>query len=308
MNIAIIGTGGVGGYFGGKLAQAGNNVPFIARGEHLRAIREKGLVVKSIKGDFIIQHAKATDKLSEIESPNVIILGIKAWQVKDIARQLKTFVKPDTTVIPLQNGVLASDELLSVLNKEQVVGGLCRIFSKIEAPGVINHFGIEPEIVMGELNNEISPRLEGIQQLLLKSDIKATITNDIQTELWKKLMIIGSGGLLAITRSTYGSVRENKETRELMQSLLTEIYRVSQKAGANVESNFVEKTMNYIDAYPYDSTTSLARDIWAEKPSELEYQNGTIAMLGEKLGVDTPVNKFIYNCLLPMERRARGSK
>jgi len=305
MKIAIIGTGGVGGYFGGKLAQAGNEVTFIARGEHLKSIRENGLKVKSIKGDFSIVPARVTDNIGEIESPDLIILGIKAWQVKEVAQELKIIIKENTTVLPLQNGVLASEELNTVINNQHVIGGLCRIFSKIEAPGVINHFGIEPEIVFGELDNTLTPRVKRILATLENSDIKASISQDIQTELWKKLMIIGCGGLLALTRSTYGGVRENKETREMMHSLLTEIYQVSEKAGAKIETTFVEKTMKYIDTYPYDATTSLARDIWAGKPSEIEYQNGTIAILGEKYGIETPVNKFIYNCLLPMERRAR---
>lgn len=308
MKIAIIGTGGVGGYFGGKLAQAGMDVTFVARGEHLKAIREKGLVVKSIKGDFIIHPAKVTDRISGLESPDLVILGIKAWQVKEVAQELKPVLKADSTVLPLQNGVLASEELQSVLDTGQVIAGLCRIISKIEAPGIISHFGIEPEIVFGEVNNKLTPRVENIRQLLLQSGIRATIPEDILTELWKKLMVIGNGGLLALTRSPYGGVRENRETRELMHSLLTEIYHVSVAAGARIESGFVEKTMKYIDSYPYDTTTSLARDIWAEKPSEIHYQNGTITGLGEKYGIDVPVNRFVYSCLLPMERRARGNK
>ena len=308
MNIAVIGTGAVGGYFGGKLAQAGNNVTFIARGEHLKAIRENSLIVKSIKGDFVIHPANVTDKISEISSPDLVILGVKAWQVKEVASELKNVIREDTTVLPLQNGVLASDELMSVLQPSNVVAGLCRIFSKLDAPGVINHFGIEPEIVFGEISNEVTPRIENILKTLTNSDIKTYIPKDIQTELWKKLMIIGSGGLLAITRSPYGAVREHKETRKLMHSLLNEIFIVSQMTGARMGVDFVTKTMDYIDSYPYDATTSLARDIWAGKPSEIEYQNGSVVMLGKKYGVKTPVNRFVYYSLLPMERKAREMK
>lgn len=308
MNIAVIGTGGVGGYFGGRLAQAGNNVTFVARGEHLKAIRENGLIVKSIKGDFTIHPTRATNNIGEIESPELVILGIKAWQIKETATDLKNIINENTTVLPLQNGVLSSEELSEVLGLRPVVAGLCRIFSKIEAPGIINHYGIEPTIVFGELDNQITQRVQQLKETFQKAGIESIISEDIQTELWKKLMIIGSGGLLAIARSTYGGVRENSETRQLMHSLLTEIYEVSKKAGAKIEDSFVEKTMKYIDSYPSDSTTSLARDIWAGKPSELEYQNGTIVHLGEKFGVNTPVNKFIYHCLLPLERKAREKK
>lgn len=305
MNIAIIGTGGVGGYFGGKLAQAGNNVTFIARGEHLKAIRKNGLAVRSIKGDFVINPAKVTNKLSEIKSPDLIILGIKAWQIPEMALELKGIISDSTVVLPLQNGVMAPEELKSVLGEKHVLGGLCRIFSKIEAPGIVNHYGVEPEIVFGELNNQKTERIEKIRQIFTDANFKATVPEDIQTELWKKLILIGSGSLLALTRSSYGSVRANQETRVLMYSLITEICQVGQKAGARLSLDIVEKTMQYIDSYPYDSNTSLARDIWAGKPSEIEYQSGTVAILGEKLGVATPVNSFIYHCLLPMERRAR---
>lgn len=308
MNITIIGTGGVGGYFGGRLAQAGNSVTFIARGEHQKAMKENGLLIKSIKGDFLVSSVAVTDNIEEIDSPDLVILGVKAWQVKDIARQLKSVIKPHTTVLPLQNGVMAHEELLEVLKPQQVIAGLCRIFSKIEAPGVINHFGVEPEIVFGEINNAKTDRVEQLQKVFEAAGFRANIADDIQTELWKKLMIIGSGGLLALTRSSYGEVRENKETRELMHQLLKEIQAVSVKAGAHTEPEFVDKTLGYIDTYPYEAATSLARDIWSGKPSEIEYQNGTIARLGAKLGVNVPVNTFVYHCLLPLERKARSGK
>jgi 2-dehydropantoate 2-reductase len=305
MNILIIGTGGVGGYFGGKLALAGNKVIFVARGKHLEAIKEKGLVVKSLKGDFVIHPAIVTDNFSALAPPDLIILGVKAWQVKDIATEIKPILHDKTVILPLQNGVMVGEELSAVLGPKHVLGGLCRIFSKIEAPGVINHYGVDPEIVFGELNNEKTARILELQQNFVKSGFKATIPESIQTELWRKLILIGSGSLLALTRSSYGSVRENPETRTLMQNLLIEIYLVGKKSGARLEDDTVDKIMKYIDSYPYDSNTSLARDIWAEKPSEIEYQSGSVSVLGEKLGIQTPINTFIYHCLLPMERRAR---
>ncbi len=305
IKIAVIGTGGVGGYFGGRLVKAGNEVIFIARGEHMRAMKENGLHVKSIKGDFVVHPLNVTDQIGEIEAPDLVILTMKAWQVKDMAHKLKTIIKPETIVLPLQNGVLASDELISVLNPGNVIGGSCRIFSKIEAPGVINHYGIEPTIIFGELDHTKTDRLQNIKNIFDDSGIVSKISDDIHTELWMKLMVICVGGLLAITRSPYGAVREQNETRNLMRELLQEIYLVSQKAGVNIEQTYVDQTMAYIDMYPYDSTTSLARDIWDGKPSEIEYQNGTIVALGAKYGVATPVNQFVYYCLLPMETKAR---
>jgi 2-dehydropantoate 2-reductase len=305
MKIAIIGTGGAGGYFGGKLSQAGNDVTFLARGEHLKAIKNKGLSVKSISGDFLIHPAKATDKISEIGKSDLIILGVKAWQVKEIAKQLKTIVGTETSVIPLQNGILAAEELSSELNPQNILCGLCKIMSKIESPGIINHFGIEPAIIFGEQDNSKTDWVFKIKELFEKAGVKAKVPDDIHVELWKKFIPICGSALLAVAQSTYGEMLELKETRKLMYDLLNEIYMLSQKVGINVKPDYVEKSIAFMDTFPYDSTSSLTRDVWEGKPSEIEYQNGTVVRLGEKYGVNTPVNRFIYDCILPMEIRTR---
>jgi 2-dehydropantoate 2-reductase len=305
MQIAVVGTGGVGGYFGGKMAHAGYDVTFIARGEHLKTIRKNGLKIKSINGDFMVNPAKVTDKISDIGDANWVILGVKAWQVTEVAKELSGIITADTTILPLQNGVLAVDELSAELGRSHVIGGLCRIFCKIESPGIINHLGIEPTIIFGEMDNTKSERVLVLRNMLEKSGIKSRIADDIQVELWKKFINICAGGLLAITRSTYGEIRELKETRDLMIELFEEIYKLSQKTGIYIEHEFVAKTMDFIDTFPFDSTASLTRDVWEGKPSEIEYQNGTVVRLGEKYGVKTPVNRFIYDCILPMEKRAR---
>ena len=305
MKIAIIGTGGVGGYFGGKLAKAGYDVTFLARGEHLLAIQQKGLTVKSILGDFTIDPVKVTDRIDTIGLTDLVILGVKAWQVKDISKELLTIIKKDTTVLPLQNGVMAAEELRENINQENIVGGLCRIISKIDAPGVITHSGMEPSIIFGELNYSGTERIELIKNIFDKSGINSQISDDITADLWKKFIGICVSGLLAVTKTTYGELRELNETRQLMIEMLKEIYLLSQKIGINIESGFVEKTISVIDTYPYGSTSSLTRDVWEGRPSEIEYQNGAVVRLGEKYGVDTPVNRFVYYTILPMDLKAR---
>lgn len=304
MRIAIIGTGGVGGYFGGKLAKAGYDVSFLARGEHLKAIQKNGLTIKSIQGDFKVDPVKTTDSLNTIGLADLVILGVKAWQVRDFSKDLKPIIKRDTIVLPLQNGVLAAEELKENINKENIIGGLCRIISKIDSPGVINHFGIEPTILFGELDNSITERVKLLKTMFDYADIKARISDDITSDLWGKFIGICVSGLLAVTKTTYGELRELKETRQLMIELLTEIYVLSQKIGIKIESDFVDKTISVIDSYPFESTSSLTRDVWEGKPSEIEYQNGTVVKLAEKYGVDVPVNRFVYNCILPMEIKA----
>lgn len=305
MKIAIIGAGGVGGYFGAKMAYAGYDVTFIARGRNLKAMQENGLKVKSILGDFELSQVKATDNISELVKPDLVIAAVKAWQVKGIASQLKAVVGENTTILPLENGIMASEEISELLGENNVIAGLCRIISKIESPGVINHFGVKPTIVFGELDNSITPRINQIKEAFDKSGIYSVVAHDIQAELWKKFISICTSGLMAITRSPYGVLREMEGTRRLMRDVLTEIYNLAVKAGINLESCIVEKAVGFIDTMPYESTASLARDVWAGKPSEIEYQNGTVVRLGEKYQVETPVNSFIYNCILPMEVAAR---
>lgn len=305
MRITIIGTGGVGGYFGARMAQAGNDVTFIARGKHLEAMNSQGLQVKSINGDFHLDKVKATSDIEKSGRADLVVLAVKAWQLREVGPLLKSIVDKDTLVLPLQNGVLASDELKAFVPAENVLSGLCRIISYIEAPGVISHVAVEPTIVFGLPDNSQRERLLPLQELFTSSNIKSKLADDIESELWKKYISICVSALLAVTRATYGEVRECEETRSMMHRLFDEVADVGRALGVNIEADFVTKTMGFIDTFPYDSTSSLTRDIWEGKPSELEYQNGTVVRLAEKAGVDVPVNRFIYHSLLLMEKRAR---
>lgn len=307
MKIAIIGSGGVGGFFGAKLANAGNDVIFLARGAHLEALIKKGITVKSVDGDFKVEKIKATDKISNIEKVDLVILGVKAWQVREISKELHYIIKDDTVILPLQNGVLAVEELQEHIDEKHIIGGLCRIISKIESPGVINHLGIKPTIVFGEQDHVVSDRVLKIKSGLDQSGINNNISENIETELWKKFLFICSGGLLSITKSTYGELRELKETRRMFLELFNEIYCLAEKAGIVLSPEIPQKSLNFIDSLPYDSVASMVRDIWAGEPSEIEYQNGTVVKLADKYGIDVPINRFIYECILPMERRARKS-
>ncbi len=308
MHIAIIGTGGVGGYFGAKLAQAGNQVTFLARGEHLKAIKQNGLMVKSIHGDFHVKDVSATDTILEIDSPDLVITAVKAWQIKEVRKDINKILHPGSMVLPLQNGVMAAEELSEVIDPSHVMNGLCRIISKIDGPGVINHFAVKPEIVFGELNKTETKRMAALSQLFNDAGIVNKASRDIEVDLWKKFISICVSALLAVTKTTYGEIREIKETREMMIDLLIEIYDLSKKKGVNIKPDFIEKTIAFFDSFPYNSTSSLTRDVWEGRPSEIEYQNGTVVKLAKQYGIDVPINRFVYNCILPMEIKARGIK
>ena len=308
MKIAIIGSGGVGGYFGAKLVQAGYDVSFLARGEHLKAMLNKGLTIKSVLGDFEVKNLKATREITDIPPPDLVVIGVKAWQVKEIREDLNMILKSDTIILPLQNGVMAADELAETIDKRKIVSGLCRIISKIASPGVIHHLGVTPSIVFGELDKTKTNRINELQEIFQSAGIVSKVSDDIEADIWKKFIAICVSGLLAVSNTTYGELREIKETRQMMIDLLTEIHVLSRKIGINVEADFIDKTVSFIDTFPYGSTSSLTRDVWEKKPSEIEYQNGTVVRLGKAHGIDTPLNEFVYNCILPGELKARGDK
>jgi 2-dehydropantoate 2-reductase len=305
MKIAIIGTGGVGGYFGGKLANAGYDVGFLARGQHLHALQTNGLTVKSGLGDFHINNVRASNTTGNLGKSDLVILGVKAWQIKEVRNDLKSILHDETVIIPLQNGVLAAEELAEVINRKHILGGMCRIMTKVESPGVIIHSEVTPTIVFGELNRSISERTCRIKEVFDRAEINSRISEDIDADIWKKFISICVSGLLAVTKTTYGELRELKETRQMMIDLLNEVYALSQKIGIKIEPDFIEKNIAFIDSHSYRSTSSLTRDVWEGKPSELFYQNGTVVKLGEKYGVETPVNRFVFNAILPSELKAR---
>ncbi|MDN5213423.1 2-dehydropantoate 2-reductase [Fulvivirgaceae bacterium BMA12] len=306
MKILIYGTGGVGGYFGGKLAQAGNDVTFIARGEHLNAMKRQGLKVLSPKGDFTVSNPKATDDVSGLEAMDLILLGVKSFQVKEAVSAIKNLIKSETIIIPLQNGVFANEEIMEIVGKTNLVGGLCKIISRIESPGVINHMMYEPSIAIGELDHEVSDRAARIQSLFQQSGIQLTVTDNIQAALWKKFMFICTGGLGALTRFPYGVNREMTGTRDLLLALIAEIYTVGKQLGIALQDHDKDNAMKIVDSLPHEATSSMQRDIIEGRPSELEYLTGAVVKLGKTNGVDTPVNSFIYHCLLPAEHKNRG--
>jgi 2-dehydropantoate 2-reductase len=307
MRIAVFGSGGVGGYFGGRLALAGNDVTFIARGEHLRALRTIGLRVESVNGDFVVSPVKAVDDPTEVDKVDVVILGVKAWQVGEAARAMKPMVGADTFVLPLQNGVEAVAQLSGVLGEKHVLGGLCRIVSYLVGPGYIRHVGFEPSIAFGELDNHLSKRVEALRETFARAGVDAKVPPDIQAAVWNKFLFIsGFSGVGAVTQSPAGVLRSLPQTRSLMERAMREIYEVARARGIRLPDDAVNQALVSLDSLPENAMSSMQRDVIVHRPSELESQNGAVVRLGREAGIETPVNSFIYDSLLPLEMRARG--
>ncbi|MDJ0667998.1 MAG: 2-dehydropantoate 2-reductase [Desulfobacterales bacterium] len=307
MRVAVYGTGAVGGYFGGRLAQAGVEVTFIARGPHLQAIQERGLQVNSLQGNFKIQPAQATADPAAVGPVDLVILGVKAWQVRKAAQAMKPMIGEDSMVLPLQNGVDAARQLVDVLGARHVVGGLCRIMSVIAAPGIIQHVGAAPYIAFGELHGPPGRRLERLQALFAQAPgVSAEVVTDIQAALWNKFLLIAPwSGVGAVTRASIGTIRDLPETRALLEGAMQEIYDLAAAQSIHLPSDAVARMMAFVDKLPAEGVASMQRDIIEGHPSELNEQTGAASRLGRQLGVPTPVNHFIYSVLVPMEVAAR---
>ncbi|WP_034918547.1 ketopantoate reductase family protein [Gillisia sp. CAL575] len=306
MRILIYGAGGIGGYFGGRLAQSGNSVSIIARGKHLEAIKKNGLEVESINGDFTITPSLATDNVKEVETPELIILGVKSWQIPDAANELKSIINENSMVLPLQNGASNVENLMKVLPETNILGGLCHIVSFMSAPGLIKHAGIEPKITFGELDNSKSARVLELEKVFSEAEITNIIPEDITLEVWKKFLFITTiSALGGLTRVSLGEMRESSYLMDLMRKTAEEIKMIANAKGIALNEEHLKATFEVINKLDSKTTASTQRDIMEGKPSELENFNGYIVKQGNRLGIPTPVNQYIYECLLPMEKQAR---
>jgi 2-dehydropantoate 2-reductase len=307
LRIAIFGAGGIGGYLGGRLSQAGEEVVLIARGEHLQAIKEHGLRVDSIKGDFVATPALATDNPTEAGPVDAVILGVKAWQVLDAAKAMRPMIGPETFVVPMQNGVEATAQLASVLGEKSVVVGLGGLVSYIVGPGHILHAGGEPYVSFGESDNSTSERTQNLLEAFKNAGVTANIPANIQAALWAKLALMAvNSGIGAITRVPTGQWRSVAGSWKMAQQVAQEVLAVAAGKGIVMPSDSLASTVARLEASAPNSTSSMQRDLMEGRFSELEVQTGAVVRLGLEAGVPTPVNTFIYNSLLPQEMNARG--
>ncbi len=309
MRIVIFGSGGVGGYFGGRLAQTGQDVSFIARGKHLEVLRRKGLKIDSIAGDLKLDNVQATDNPREIGVVDYILCCVKAWQVPAAARSMKPMIGDQTLVIPLQNGVEAPMHLAEALGVDKVLGGMCAIIAFQAGVGHIKHIGANPLIRFGHMDKRADERVNRLSEIFNHCrGVKSSIPNDIKVAMWQKFMLISAwSGLGAATNAPIGVIFQLEETHQMLIDALQEIYLTGRAQGIELPENSVEKTLKTLQSFPKNSTTSMQRDIAEGRPSELDVQNDAVVRLAKEVGIDTPVNRYILHSLRPVELRARGA-
>jgi 2-dehydropantoate 2-reductase len=307
MRIAVFGAGSVGGYFGGRLALAGeDDVVFIARGAHLQALRTQGLRVQSPKGDFTVPSVQATDDPTQVGPVDAVLVAVKAWLVPESVQAIRPMLGPGTCVVPLQNGLEAPAQVTAVLGPQHVLGGTCVISSTVAAPGCIRHLGLEPSITFGDIDNRLDPRAERLREAFLRAEVTAIIPADIQVAIWEKFMAIRFGPVGAVARAPAGVLRSVPETRRLVEQAGVETLTVARARGIDLAEDSPVKMMAALDTIAPGIIASLQRDIEGGRPSELDALTGALVRLGAEVGVATPLHAFIYHTLLPQELRARG--
>jgi 2-dehydropantoate 2-reductase len=299
MKIAIIGTGGVGGYFGGLLARAGEQVTFVARGEHFAKMRESGLTVKNVEGDFHLEHVNVVDSISKLERPDLVLITTKTYDRDSAARDLIQVVGPETIVIPIQNGIDNDVRVREILTVPQVYTGLAYIISARTAPGIIEQTAGPRTIIFGDRTNPSNPKLKQVESVMKSAGIRATFAEDIDRELWLKFLWITTfAGMTSMCRSPIGRIVNDPEAFRFYLACLDEALAVAQalklKVGPADREEIVRKSEHYQHTGS-QAKSSMLIDIENGRPTEIEALNGTLVRMAREAGVSVPHHEAIYH-------------
>jgi 2-dehydropantoate 2-reductase len=298
MKIAIMGSGGVGGYFGARLAAAGHEVTFIARGAHLAAIQSAGLVVQSPLGNLHLAPAKAVAEAREAPMPDAVIFAVKMGDTERAATSLRPLMGKDTPVFTFQNGVEASEIIEKCLGPGHVVPGVARIAAHIAKPGIIEHANQLADLEFGESDNRPSERSAALLAACKAAGISARISADVVRALWMKFALLAPmSGVTTLTQRPAGAIRSHPETRALLEAAVGEVVAVGAAAGGRLTAADRDAILKSIDALPEAMTTSMAHDRAAGKPLEMPWLSGAVVRLGQRYGIPTPTHRFITQAL-----------
>ena len=298
MKIAVMGSGGVGGYFGARLAQGGCDVGFIARGAHLAALREKGLLVESKLGNISLPKASVTDDPRTLGTVDAVLIGVKLWDTEPAVRATAPIVGPKTAVLSLQNGVQKDDVLRRILGNEPVMGGLCYIAATIARPGVISHTGTMQKLVFGEYDSTRSPRAEALLKACQLGDIDAELSQDIRKAIWEKFVfLVGLSATTTTIRLPIGRIRRHPRTRQLLLDVMREAVAVGRAQGVALPADYAEDRLAFCDGLPAEMTSSMRNDLERGNRLEVDWLSGAVVELGRAAGVPTPVNRAVSDIL-----------
>ena len=306
MKIVVYGAGGVGGYFGGRLARAGADVHLVARGEHLDAIRRDGLRVESVHGDFEVD-LPATDDPASIGPCDVVLVTVKSYDTDEVAVELGALLGEEPAVVSLQNGLDNEERLSAAIGPDRVLGGVAYVFSTVREPGVIEHTGGPATVTFGELDGTRSERGERLLEWCERADgMDATLSGSIKTVLWEKAAFIcAQAGMTAAVRLPLGRIRDAPESWEMYRRIVEEVCRVGRATGVDLPQGTVDRWIEFADGLDGDSYSSLHYDLTHDKPIELEALHGAVVRRGRENDVAVPANEAVYAILRPWAIRNR---
>jgi 2-dehydropantoate 2-reductase len=295
----MMGSGGVGGFFGGRLARAGHDVKFVARGSHLEALRSRGLTIENAaQGDIHVPKVEVTDDPASLGVADVVILSVKLWDTEAAARQIRPIVGPHTGVLSLQNGVVKDDILRGMFDPAQVMGGVCYVATHIARPGVIEQVGAMQRIVVGEYDGRVSERARALHEALAKSGVAAELSSDVRRAIWEKyVFLVGLSATTTTMRTTIGPIRENPRTRAFLHDIMREVVAVGRALGVALPEDYADQRLAFADTVPATMTTSMHHDLERGNRLEVAWLSGGVVELGRKAGVATPCNRAVWDIL-----------
>jgi 2-dehydropantoate 2-reductase len=301
MRLAIFGAGGVGGYFGARLAQAGHEVTFIARGQHLAAMQRDGLrIVNSAFGDIHLNPTHATDDPADIGPVDIVLFCVKLYDSVSAAARLPPLIGAETAVITLQNGIDGRDHVAAAVGAEHAVGGVAYISAAIEGPGVVAHLNRHHRLLFGETDGRSSPRLERFAAAGRAAGFVSEVATDIDRAIWEKFVFLSAmAGLTGLTRLGIGAILRDAETRELLRRAIAEAVAVARAKGVALAAEAVDQALSFAESLPPGMKASLLFDLEKGRPIEVEGLSGAVARLGRSHGVPTPIQQTIYALLKP---------
>ncbi len=297
MRIAIIGSGGVGGYFGARLARGGADVTFLARGAHLAAMRAQGLAVEGPE-PMHVHPVRATDNPAEIGVADLVLFAVKLWDTEAVLEQIRPVMGPDTAIISFQNGVLKDDYLRKHYDAKQIMGGVGYVATTIGRPGVISQTGPMQRLIFGEFDGSRSARGEAFLQACLKGGINAELSPDIRREIWQKFVfLVGLSGTTTTMGVPIGPIRSNPQTRQLLLDIMREVVAVGRAHGVDLPADYAERRLVLADDVSPDMTSSMHHDLQRGNRLEVRWLAGGVVELGKQVGVATPLNRAVADIL-----------
>ncbi|MCH8809558.1 MAG: 2-dehydropantoate 2-reductase [Proteobacteria bacterium] len=295
-----MGAGGVGGYFGARLAAAGDEVAFIARGAHKDAMKANGLKVRSPLGDVHLEAVEVMDDPDDVGLCDIILFCVKLWDVEAAAETIRPLLSNDTCVAPIQNGVSVTGALSALLGAKHVIGAVTQISASIEAPGVIRHHGDFARLIFGELDGSDSWRTECLEAACASAGIEARVSKTIEVDIWEKFVFLAPmAGATAFYRAPIGAVRDEPERRARFEAMLRETAALGRAKGVALPDGLEERLLGFVDRLPPEMKSSMQLDLERGKRLELDWLNGEVVRLGQELGVETPENAAVYEALEP---------